>query len=117
MNGVKILTPNSFCKLIKEAYLRGENNGHETGYLSGYEAGYSDGQQGINRSPGVPKMDRIEWDTAQCPICLESYDYPKGGYKPKTCGKFDCIHKYMHPQLYRLSTDTMLRIKNAQSRP
>ena len=59
MNGVKILTPNSLRKLIKEAYLRGENNGHKTGYLSGYEAGYSDGRNGINRHTSGRVIEEI----------------------------------------------------------
>lgn len=46
-------------------------------------------------------MTDVEWEYAKCLVCGQDYPYPKGdGYKPKTCGRFDCLHKYLHPQLY-----------------
>ena len=41
----------------------------------------------------------IKWLKARCPICKLEYKYPEGGYQPKTCGSFDCIYKYLHPEL------------------
>jgi len=35
-----------------------------------------------------------EWEYETCPICGRDYPYAKGEYKPKTCGKFDCLQKY-----------------------
>jgi hypothetical protein len=43
----------------------------------------------------------VKWIKAKCPICGKSYDYPAKGYKPKTCGKFECVHKHLHPELTR----------------
>lgn len=45
-------------------------------------------------------MAEIEWEYEKCPICGCSYPYVKGSYKPKTCGKFDCQHQYLHPEVY-----------------
>ena len=39
---------------------------------------------------------RTEWLEAKCPICKCTYSFPRGGYKPKTCNKYDCIHRYAH---------------------
>lgn len=44
----------------------------------------------------------ITWLKDKCPVCKREYEYPEGGYKPKTCSKFDCTHKYLHPELYNL---------------
>ena len=41
-------------------------------------------------------MKRIEWEEAKCPICGITYRYIKGGYRPSTCNKFECLYKYMH---------------------
>ena len=43
---------------------------------------------------------------AKCPICKMEYQYPEGGYKPHTCNKFDCIHKYLHhPKEYGIKLE------------
>ena len=34
----------------------------------------------------------------RCPICGMEYEYFKE-YKPKTCGSWACVHKYLHPEL------------------
>lgn len=44
-------------------------------------------------------MADIEWEYEKCPICGQPFPYVKGGYKPKTCSKFDCVHQYHHPEL------------------
>jgi len=41
----------------------------------------------------------MKWAKARCPECGEMYEYPEGGYKPKTCGKFDCVRAHLHPKL------------------
>lgn len=38
-------------------------------------------------------MPEIKWSKALCPICGSTYQYPEDGYKPATCGRWDCIHK------------------------
>lgn len=46
-------------------------------------------------------MTKINWLKANCPVCRREYEYPEGGYKPKTCASFDCVHKYHHnPERY-----------------
>ena len=45
-------------------------------------------------------MTDIEWEHARCSCGLD-YSYVKGGYKPKTCPSFECVHKYLHPEIYR----------------
>lgn len=39
------------------------------------------------------------WVTAVCPECGAKYLYPKGGYKPSTCNRFECVQKHLHPEL------------------
>lgn len=34
--------------------------------------------------------NKLEWLTETCPICGKEYQY-REDYKPKTCGKFDCL--------------------------
>ena len=41
---------------------------------------------------------KLEWLKARCPICGQEYRHLKE-YKPATCGKFACLHKYLHPEL------------------
>lgn len=43
--------------------------------------------------------NKVEWAYARCPICGQFYPYVKGGYKPETCNRFECLHKYLHPEL------------------
>lgn len=43
----------------------------------------------------------IIWVEARCPICGLPYPYIQGGYKPATCNNFDCVQKYLHPELRR----------------
>ncbi len=39
---------------------------------------------------------KLEWLKAKCPICNREYKYLKKNHEPKTCGKFDCLYKYLH---------------------
>lgn len=34
------------------------------------------------------------WIKAICPICGKEYEYLLEDYKPKTCGKFNCLQKF-----------------------
>ena len=43
----------------------------------------------------------VKWLKDRCPICHMFFKYPESNYKPSTCGKFDCIHTYLHPKLNR----------------
>lgn len=49
-------------------------------------------------------MSKLEvvWLKANCPMCGRTYEYPEesSGYKPKTCGNFECVQKYLHPELH-----------------
>lgn len=46
------------------------------------------------------KDPNLKWQKARCPICGRTYQYlPE--YKPHTCSNWDCIHKYLHPELHR----------------
>jgi hypothetical protein len=45
-------------------------------------------------------VGKVEWSKAFCPICGCEYEYPENGYKPPTCPRFDCAHKYNHPEIY-----------------
>lgn len=44
-------------------------------------------------------MTELNWLYATCPYCGEDYPYLII-YKPTTCGKFDCNHRHLHPELY-----------------
>lgn len=47
-------------------------------------------------------LGMVEWISEQCPVCRRMYQYPKGGYKPKTCNNFDCTWGYLHhPEKYK----------------
>lgn len=54
-------------------------------------------------------MTDIEWTYAKCPICRRNYPYIEGGYKPKTCSNFDCLHKFLHLEVY---SKEVMPIKN-----
>jgi len=41
-------------------------------------------------------MTKPEWEEARCPECGEKYSYIKGGYRPPTCNKFECLYIYLH---------------------
>ena len=41
-------------------------------------------------------MTKPEWVEAICPECGKKYSYIKGGYKPSTCNKFECLYKYRY---------------------
>ncbi len=45
-------------------------------------------------------MTETKWKQAKCPVCGEDYSYAKDGYNPKTCNKFECVHKFLHPTIY-----------------
>lgn len=45
------------------------------------------------RSEGI--MQKRKWLKAVCPICNQEYEY-LSGYKPATCGKFDCLYAFHH---------------------
>jgi len=47
----------------------------------------------------MPSKRKIEWLKAICPYCRRKYDYPKDGYKPSTCGDYNCVRKHLHPEL------------------
>jgi len=47
------------------------------------------------------KLGEIKWGKALCPICGRKYEYIEGGYKPSTCGKFECVYQRNHPELYK----------------
>lgn len=43
-------------------------------------------------------MTNLNFQKANCPICHQEYVYVPS-YKPATCGKYNCIHKWLHPKL------------------
>ena len=43
--------------------------------------------------------DEREWQEATCPECGIRYKYPKGGYRPVTCARFECAQSHLHPEL------------------
>ena len=47
----------------------------------------------------VKEIVTTKWAKANCSVCGQLYDYPEGGYKPSTCSKYECLHKYLHPEL------------------
>ena len=47
----------------------------------------------------IKEVVTTKWVKAKCPICGQTYEYPENGYKPKTCGRYDCVHKYLHLEL------------------
>lgn len=50
----------------------------------------------VSEPTEIPEPDEIVWVKVRCPICRDTYEYPKGGYQPPTCKKFECLHKYLH---------------------
>ncbi len=38
---------------------------------------------------------------SRCPMCGREFKYPKGGYEPLTCSNFDCVQKFLHPEINR----------------
>lgn len=55
------------------------------------------------------KYVNTTWAVSDCPICGQSYQHLIK-YKPSTCGKYECLHKWLHPELYKnrpLITDGM----------
>lgn len=40
----------------------------------------------------------IHWLKDRCPHCGVIFHYIEGGYIPKTCNKFDCVFKELHPR-------------------
>jgi len=43
----------------------------------------------------------VNWLKKRCPICGRVFEYPEGGYVPKTCSNFDCVHNFHHyPEKY-----------------
>jgi len=50
------------------------------------------------------KQNKIIWLKAQCPVCNKTFEYPEGGYQPKTCAKFDCLFQFNHyPRKYGMT--------------
>ena len=45
------------------------------------------------------KSQMTEWLIARCPICGRGYEYTVT-YKPPTCSSFECVQKYLHPELH-----------------
>jgi len=54
-------------------------------------------------------MLKAKWETTKCPICGLTYQYPKDGYKPPTCNNFDCLHKYLHPNIRKGSLNVSIQ--------
>lgn len=46
----------------------------------------------------VKDIVATKWLKVRCP-CGREYEYPEGGYQPKTCGQFECVQKYLHPDI------------------
>ena len=46
---------------------------------------------------------KIVWLKARC-ACGKEYEYIEGGYKPKTCGRFECVKRHLHPELAPINT-------------
>lgn len=44
----------------------------------------------------MEKTKNITWRSVNCPVCGKLFKYPEGGYSPKTCNSFECVHKYIH---------------------
>jgi len=40
----------------------------------------------------IEKKPTLQWLKATCPICGKEYEH-LSNYKPKTCGKFECLQK------------------------
>ena len=53
---------------------------------------------------------------ARCLICGQEYEYPESDYKPKTCSRFECIHKFLHPSIYDKRTRTQLEELRSERR-
>ena len=47
---------------------------------------------------------QVNWLKARC-ACGREYEYPENGYEPKTCGNFECVQRYLHPELYKNYTE------------
>ena len=43
---------------------------------------------------------KIVWIKAKCPECGATFEYPESGYKPETCGKFECIYRHKHKSIF-----------------
>lgn len=46
---------------------------------------------------------KLEWHKERCPVCKQEYSYLIA-FKPATCGKFDCVQAYLHPEIKRGKT-------------
>jgi len=44
-------------------------------------------------------VELVNYLTRRCPECLRLYKYLEGTKPFPTCGRFDCTHKYLHPEL------------------
>jgi len=42
----------------------------------------------------------LKWIETTCPVCHRKYKYLEGGYKPSTCGEWECLHKWLHDPKY-----------------
>ncbi len=38
----------------------------------------------------------VKWIKNNCVVCGKNYEYPDGGYLPRTCNDFDCTQKFAH---------------------
>jgi hypothetical protein len=44
----------------------------------------------------------VNWLKEKCPVCHCIFEYAEGGYKPKTCNRFECVYAYHHhPEKYK----------------
>jgi len=53
----------------------------------------------LTRKHNGSAPEQIAWAEAICPICGQLYPYIEDGYNPSTCNKFECVQKYLHPEL------------------
>ena len=43
-------------------------------------------------------------EIAECTVCGSEFEY-SGDYKPKTCGKYYCLDKFLFPEKYNGKKD------------
>ena len=59
----------------------------------------------LTRKHNGRPTNQITWLEARCPICGLLYPYIEDGYKPATCSNFECVQKYLHPELRRQTNE------------
>lgn len=44
--------------------------------------------------------ESVDIRVKRCPVCGRPFSYASNpNYEPKTCGDYECQHKYLHPDL------------------